>query len=225
MTDDLVADLFAEKWREQLADAAKRSPSFTPDDYVATGRAPAAYGGKRNADWWLDNGPEMVHKWLAWRAETDWAILDIGGEPAIEVELNFTLPGDYPVKAFIDAVFVLPSGEVAVCDWKTGRTPETGEQLGLYRVGMGLVHDIWPEWGYYWTPDKGHGQPIHLGKYSPDYFANLFDDTAAGINVACFPPKPNNGCARWCSVARYCHAVGGQEAVGVDPLSLPYHES
>lgn len=219
---DAVAELFREKWDEQLADAKRRSPSFTVDDYVATGRATVAYGGKRNQAWWLDNGPDMVRKWLAWRADTNWTILDLAGEPAIEVELNFTLPGDYVVKAFIDAIFVMPTGEVAVVDWKTGRCPETGEQLGLYRVGLGLVHDLWPSWGYYWTPDKTQGQPIPLDRYTPDYYANLFDDTAAGINAGAFPPKPANSCRNWCSVARYCHAVGGQDAVGVDRLASPY---
>lgn len=213
--------MFAQVWDEQVADRQKRSPSFTPDQYTATGRATAAYGGKRNAQWWLDNGPQMVQDWIDWRAETQWIIPDIAGRPAVEVELNFILPGlDILIKAFIDRVFVTPAGEPVLLDLKTGRTPETPEQLGLYRVGLGLVHGIWCDWGYFWSPGgKGHGQPHNLQRYTPEYFGQLYTEASAGINAGSFLPKPANNCRAWCGVARYCHAVDGPEAKGHDPLA------
>ena len=211
-----VEQKFAECWDAEIKDRQKRSPSFDPSEYTATGRASAKYGGKRTADWWLDNGPQMVQDWIDWRAQTGWDILTINDQPCVEIELNFTLPGmDMQVKAFIDRVFVLPTGEVAVVDLKTGRTPEVPEQLGLYRVGLGLVHNIWPSWGYWWSPGgKGHSQPLDLTMYDPDYFTEDFEQAIAGINAGCFLAQPANNCKSWCGMARYCKAVGGSLPTG-----------
>ena len=219
MTD--VEALWAECWDEEAQKTLERSPSFQPGDWTVTGRASAHYGGKRNLEWWADNGPSMVTAWLKWRDETRWHILDIGGQPCLEVELNFTLPGDIPVKAYVDAIYVTPTGQVVVVDYKSGRIPDTAEQLGLYRVGLGLIHDLWPDWGYYWNPEKGAGPPLPLGQYTPEYFGTLFGDAIKGVNAGAFLPKPQMNCAQWCGVARYCAAVGGKDAPGVDRLAAP----
>lgn len=217
-----VQEKFKECWGAEIRDRQERSPSFSPDEYTATGRASAKYGGRRNADWWLDNGPQMVQDYIDWRkAHPDWSIPNIGGKPAVELELNFTLPGlGMMVKAFIDRVFVTPTGEFGVLDIKTGRTPETPEQLGLYRVGLGVVHDVWPSWGWFWSPGgKGHSQPLDLTMYTPEYFAEQFNQAIAGINAGCFLATPANNCKQWCGLSRYCAAVGGPLAKGVDPLA------
>jgi hypothetical protein len=216
-----VAEKFREAWDAEVAKRQEQSPSFAPSEFTATGRASAKYGGKRNTDWWLDNGPQMVQDWIDWRAETGWAIPAIGGQPAVEIELRFTLPNmDMQVLAYIDRVFVLPTGELAIVDLKTGRTPETAEQLGLYRVGLGLVHGLWIDWGYWWSPGKGHGQPIDLTPWTPERFSILFNNAVNGINAGYFNPNPANSCKNWCGVARHCAAVGGAEAAGVDSLAV-----
>lgn len=206
-----VEQKFREAWDAEVADRQKRSPSFKPEQFTATGRASAKYGGKRNIQWWADNGPQMVQDWIDWREKTGWQILDIAGKPCVEIELNFTLPNmDMPIKAFVDRIFVLPTGEVAVVDLKTGRTPEVPEQLGLYRVGLGLTFDLWPSWGYWWSPGgKGHSQPLDLTDYTPEYFAEDFEAAIRGINAGSFLAAPANNCKAWCGVARYCKAVGG----------------
>ena len=43
-----------------MAARREQSPSYEVGDYVKTGRASAAYGGKRNLDWWMDNGPAIL---------------------------------------------------------------------------------------------------------------------------------------------------------------------
>lgn len=212
-------ELFITCWDRALKDRQERSPSFTPDQYVATGRAGKEYGGKKTAAWWFDNGPRMVDGWVDWRKDTGWGIATTpSGESGIEFGMNFILPGDIPVKAFIDRIMVLPNGNLTVVDLKTGRLPETGEQLGLYKVGLQLLFGVEVQWGYYWHPDKGHGQPIALGKYTPEYFGKLFADAARGMNAGVFLPQPANNCAAWCGVSRFCAAVGGSEARGNDPL-------
>lgn len=212
-----VKEEFAEAWDAEVADRQRRSPSFKPSEFTATGRASAKYGGKRGIEWWKDNGPQMVQDWIDWRKETNWTIPEIGGQLAVEIELNFTLPGmDMMVKAFIDRVFVLPTGIPAILDLKTGRTPETAEQLGLYRVGLGIVHGLWVDYGYFWQPGpKGHGQPLSLEMYTPEYFAKNFEMAVAGINAGCFLAQPANSCRNWCGVAAHCEAVGGTEPSAV----------
>lgn len=219
-----VAEKFAEAWAEEVADRQERSPSFSPEDYTATGRAGKEYGGKRNTQWWLDNGPQMVQDWIDWRQETNWALWETpDGRPGVELEFLFQLPGlGLPIKAFIDRVFVLPTGELAILDLKTGRSPETAEQLGLYRVAIGMAYGVEyaPTWGYFWSPGgKGHGQPLDLSMYTPDYFVPLYNQAIAGINAGAFLPIPANNCKNWCGVARFCAAVGGAEAAGVDSLA------
>lgn len=217
-----VEEKFAEVWAEQVEDRKRHSPSFELADYTITGRAPAKYGGKRNVDWWMDFGPNMVRSWINWREQAKWPLAQIGGKPAVEVELNFQLPGcDMPIKAFIDRVFEPLEGDFTVVDLKTGsRTPESEEQLGLYRVGLGLVHGIWPEWGFWWSPDKGLSAPMNLEAWTPERLAIMFNNSINGINAGVFNPNPANNCKAWCGVSRFCAVVGGAEAHGVDPLAV-----
>jgi len=212
---------FAETWASEVAKRQKQSPSFDPKDYTATGRAAAAYGGKRTEAWWLAEGPGMVQSWIDWRKETGWDLIEINGKPSVEVDLLFELPGvDLPVKAYIDRVFALPTGEFGIVDLKTGRTPETPEQLGLYRVGLGLVHNIWCDWGWFWSPGKGHGQPIDLRPWTPERFSVLFNQAISAINAGAFIPNAANNCKAWCGVSRFCAVVNGPEAVGNDVLAV-----
>lgn len=220
MTD--LKELFSECWSEEIEKRREQSPSFQPEEFTPTGRASAVYGGKRSIAWWLDNGPLMVESWQNWRENTGWVLWDVAGHPAVELEVNFQLPGlDLPIKAFIDRVFVLPSGELAVVDLKTGRTPETAEQLGLYATAIEIVHGTRIKWGYFWSPEKGHGQPYDLDRWTPELFSALFSEAIAGINARSFLPQPANSCRNWCGVSRFCAVVGGEHALGNDPLLGP----
>lgn len=206
-------ELFQHAWDEEIEKRKEQSPSYDVSEYVATGRASAAYGGKRGVQWWLDNGPGMVQAWIDWRLQhQDWAIWETPeGLPAIELKLTITLPNGFPVLMFLDRVMVTPAGQMVVLDIKTGRTPETAEQLGLYALGIEQTYGemFRPDWGYFWTPDKGHSSPQALGMYTADYFDDIATQTAAGINAGVFLAKPQNGCVRWCGVSRFCAAVGG----------------
>ena len=205
-------ELFTHAWVQEVENRREQSPSYAVEDYVKTGRASAAYGGKRNLDWWMDNGPAMVQSWIDWRESSGWHLWELpDGSPAVEVELLITLPGGYPVKMFIDRVMVTPAGQPVVVDIKTGRIPETAEQLGLYRYGLAqeFGEQCPVDWGYFWHPDKGHGTPQALGLYTGDYLSEQARMAVAGINAGCFMAKPANNCANWCGVAKFCTAVGG----------------
>jgi PD-(D/E)XK nuclease superfamily len=206
-------ELWADAWAYNLADYQKRSPSFRPEDYIATGRAGVAYGGKRNWEWWQDNGPGMVQAWIDWRTEHQWQVWFTDDDtPGIELDVRVELPGNGIVmQMHLDRVFVTPAGALVVLDLKTGRTPETAEQLGLYACGLELAHGLRPDFGYYWHPDKGHGQPLGLTPYTVTYFEQVTSAAAAGMNAGCFLAKPANNCRTWCGVSRACPAVGGAE--------------
>jgi hypothetical protein len=209
---ETAGELFVAAWNEEVRNRREQSPSYEVEDYVKTGRASAAYGGKRGIEWWMDNGPLMVQSWIDWRESSGWHLWELpDGRPAVEVELLATLPGGYPVKMFIDRVMVTPAGQIVVVDIKTGRIPETAEQLGLY--AFGLEQDFGPEnrptWGYFWHPDKGQGSPQDIEMYTGDYLSEQARMAVAGINAGCFMAKPANNCANWCGVAKWCTAVGG----------------
>lgn len=215
--------LFLEAWDAELSKRQAESPSYEVGDYTATGREKAPYG-KRTLEWWTEQGHTLVDNWVQWRKDhpafVTWVTPD--DQPAIELELRFQLPNGIPVLAFVDNIFAnTKSGEICVIDKKTGRTPETPEQLGLYAVGVEIVYGkaYRPTWGFWWDASKGtHSSPLHLDRYTPDYIAAVFADAARGIAAGCFPAKPANNCANWCGVARYCAAVGGADAARVDPL-------
>lgn len=205
-------ELFIMAWNEEVRARREQSPSYEVEDYVKTGRASAQYGGKRGIEWWMDNGPLMVQSWIDWRESSGWALWETpDGQPAVELELNPILPNGIPIRMFIDRVMVTPAGQVVVVDIKTGRVPETAEQLGLYRFGLEQEYGIEcpVDWGYFWHPDKGHGSPQALGLYTGDYLAEQADMAVRGINAGCFLAKPANNCASWCGVSKWCAAVGG----------------
>lgn len=202
--------LFAACWEKEARERAHQSPSYTRDQYVATGRAAKEFGGKRNEAWWLANGGAMVKAWHDWRRETGWRLWEpVQGVPAVELELHFSLPSGRPYRAFVDRVFVLPTGEPAILDIKSGRIPETAEQLGLYAEGIRRVYGVSINWGYYWNPDKGHGSPLDLSLYTGAYLDEIAAGAVAGINAGSFLAKPANNCKNWCGVAQFCPAVGG----------------
>jgi putative RecB family exonuclease len=201
---------FKTAWAVEVEQRRQQSPSYNVEDYVATGRASAEYGGKQNVQWWMDNGPGMVQNWIDWRDENQWAIWEEpDGLPAVELELNITLPNGIPVKMFLDRVMVTPAGQLAVVDIKSGRTPETAEQLGLYATAMELTYGpaYRPAWGYFWDARKGvHSSPHLLDAYTPDYFAGVYEEAVKGMNAGCFLAKPANNCFSWCGVRDACPA-------------------
>lgn len=206
--------LFLEGWEKAVEKNKEYSPNFPVEDYILTGKAAVKYGGKRNFEWWMDNGPLMVQRWIDWRRDNpDWHIWeDPDGVPAIELKLSYTLPNGIVVLGYIDRVMVTPAGQLAPVDIKTGRSPETAEQLGGYRVGMLLTFGemFAPDWGYWWDAAKGqHSSPLDLTMYTPDYIGERYAEAISGINAGCFLAKPANNCKAWCGVSRFCSAVGG----------------
>ena len=208
-----VEEIFLQCWNDQVAERKEQSPSYELEDYIITGKAAAKYDGKRNVDWWLDNGPLMVQRWLDWREDHSWRTWETPeGVPAVEIEIRIELPTVGPVLMYLDRVMVTPVGQITVVDIKTGRLPETAEQLGFYATGLQLKYGemFRPDWGYYWDAQKGtHGSPLDLSMYTVEYLDHVAAQMVAGANAGAFLAKPQMGCHRWCGVSKFCSAVGG----------------
>ena len=208
---DDATELFQQGWAAAVEKNLEHSPNYTVDQYTVTGRAAAAYGGKRNLQWWMDNGPGMVQAWIDWRDNhQDWHIWETPDNVlAIELELRIELPGEIIVKGFIDRIMVTPAGQLAPLDIKTGRTPEVAEQLGLYATGLELTYGemFRPSWGYWWDAQKGsHSNPMMLDMYTPQYLGERYAEVIRGINAGVFVAKPANSCFNWCGVSHACPA-------------------
>lgn len=115
-------------WTEQFGRAIAATQKENPDYPIETWSA--AKSGKEDRTWWDLDGPEMVHRYLAWRATwiaQGWEIARTkDGRPAVEVECLSTIRGvPKPVKQIIDQVwFHRASGQLAIVDLKSGATAQ-----------------------------------------------------------------------------------------------------
>lgn len=212
---------FAPFLHAEIDKNAERSPSFSQDEWRASGRATKEWPNKQDQAWWLANGPQMVEAWQMWRETMGWELWEVAGRPAIELECNFLLPNEVFVKAYIDRVFVLPDGSLCVVDIKTGANlPETPAQLGVYATAIESLHGVRPTWGCFWDARKGeHTQIVPLETWNKDVLASMFEQFLRGVKSNVFLPHPNKGCGNWCSVAHACFIVGGSQAGKYDPLA------
>ena len=206
-----ATELFMAGWAAALEKNKGYSPNYEVDQYIVTGRAAAAYGGRRNLQWWMDNGPVMVQAWIDWRANhPDWHIWETPDNvPAIEWEFRIELPGSIVVLGFVDRVMVTPAGQLTPVDIKSGRTPETAEQLGLYATALELKYGemFRPSWGYWWDAQKGsHSNPLMLDMYTADYLGARYAEAINGMNAGVYLAKPNNNCFAWCGLSHACPA-------------------
>lgn len=217
--------LFDQAWSEQVKKRKAESPSVPMEQWTATGRASAKYPNKEDASWWADNGPEMVEKFIAWRKATRWTIWEApDGQSGVELELKVPLPqSGIPLLMFLDRVYVTPVGELAIVDLKSGRTPDTEEQLGFYATGLELAFgpEARPTWGFWYDARKGAlSQPMSLDFWTPAVVEARCIEIVKAMQAGSFPAKPANNCRNWCGTRRYCAVVGGDLAHKHDPLLL-----
>jgi hypothetical protein len=189
-----------------------------PDNIRAGGRKPETY------DWWMDNGPAMIQRWIDWREATGWAIWQDPdtGAPGVELALKPTVNGT-EVKAYLDRLFVDGAGQLIVVDLKCGsRTPASALQLGMYADLVQRVYGVLPTLGGYFMarqsdPDK---QLViqGLGLYDSSHIERYVDGFMNARHSGAYLPNVTAMC-KACSVAQHCWAVGGtdpsQSAVSV----------
>lgn len=182
----------------------------------AGGRSSKEWPNKENHEWWQAKGPGMVQAYADWMAEqrlAGWQLLDVNGEPAVEVHVQVEFPSVL-VTGFIDRIMVNDAGEVIVVDLKTGsHTPASTLQLGVYALGAARNIGVTPTLGaYYMARQAALSEPRSLLHYTPELVGSWFAKAKQGIEAELFIPHVTSQCGT-CSVAQYCAAVGGTAVV------------
>lgn len=217
VTLDLVT-VWTQRFEDSIKEEEERS-GYESADFRASGRASKAWPDKENRQWWEQNGPLMLERYVAWRQTSPWEVWETpAGEPAIELEVtaSFGVGEDKtPVKAFIDRVMVhTGDGTLAVVDIKSGSIPSGTMQLGQYAESLARVLD-WtrPQYGFYWNARTGSTTaPEELDRWSGQFF----DYAHKGVTERkkkqdLYLPQVSNLCAS-CGVRDYCRYVGGEKA-------------
>lgn len=210
-----IKRLFLEAVEEE-----ERKTGIPRTDWIRGGRVSKEYPDKESEAWWLFHLPLMAQSYQAWRDSTKWVLWEPSTSVlAIELEMTTRL-GGVTLKAHADRGFVLPSGELAVVDLKTGsRKPESTLQLGVYATAIQMNYGVRPKWGYYYMARQGkHIGPYDLDKYTPSRLEELYRQFRLGVENGVFIPNVGNHC-KTCGVARFCFFGGGADAEAHDELA------
>lgn len=200
-------------FRETLEAEIAKAPS---GEWRAGGRATKAFPNKEDKTWWLAEGPTMVHNYYNWRQQNP--NLDIWhtpeGVPAIELGISVTLPGDVTLKSYIDRVFVDKStGQTMIVDLKTGKPPQAGLQLAVYRLALQEQFGEAPTYGAFWMGRQGTLDKVYdLNTYPIPMVQRWMRDVKKAIDMQIFVPHINMMCD-YCGVRKFCYAHGSQEYV------------
>lgn len=172
-------------------------------------------------EWWVAALPGMIQQYIDWRLNTGWAILDIDGQPAIELEVDHYF-GEYRFRGYIDRVFVTDSGVALAVDLKTGKQQPGADQLNAYAAALEAQFGIQVQWGAYynarggklWEPVTVHVSPLMLERQIAAFRTAVEHDV--------FLPHQSAFC-KSCGVREYCAVVGGSKAADYDPLLVGHY--
>jgi RecB family exonuclease len=209
----LSQKLFAEAFEAEVLDVVEDHPDTRAWSAAGRGRRKNLPDGE-DGKWWRENGPPMVDNWIRWRAKSGWKVWTTpSGEPAIELSQEFLTPKGRHIKGFIDRVFVLPSGELAIVDLKSGaRTPESDLQLGFYRYCLYNTTGIDIRKGAYWMARSGEMTELYnLTRITPALMSFYLRKLDEAIEHQIFIPHISFRC-RACSHRDYCVAFGGSKS-------------
>lgn len=194
---------------------AEDSKHFPPDQWKRYGRKTLEKPNAEDINWFLAEGiPNAIRAYVDWRL----AYLELfklaeipGFGPAIEVPFNYYLPNGQLVHGWIDRVFTNEvSGGYYPVDLKSGRKPDTDEQLGLYGAALkkALGWDV--RWGYYLyglkTGEAKLTPPLDIAHWTDAKLASIYMPAAELIERQLFIPQPGENCFH-CGVSQHCEYV------------------
>ncbi|ROR95530.1 PD-(D/E)XK nuclease superfamily protein [Salana multivorans] len=232
---DVEQPSFEDAFGAELEKVLQRN-GITEDQIIASGRVvkggltPGGGPNKKNRDWWLHYGPQMVSGLARWLDEDPGKVwIAPTGEPAIELLFDIEIAG-VPVRGYIDMVREYAGGFLRIVDLKGGNRPMTTEQLGVYSEAIRQMFDAKATQGAYWMAQEFLPDPRDpeapapkiqwesLVRYTPDYFDARFGMARDGIDAGVYLANPSNLCGG-CSVRDFCRLQGGARAEEV-----PYRE-
>jgi RecB family exonuclease len=212
--------MWQDAFTAQIAEVETRSGT-NPIDWRKGGIATKANPDKEDKVWWDENGKKMFFDFInSWQESNMEIWQSPTGVPGIEIEFNNYF-GDVLIKAFADLIAVTPAGELAVVDFKTGKSvPNSSMQLGVYACCMEMTFGIRPTKGYYYSARKAEFVEVGgMERWSIPVMTEMFSQFAKGLEAEIFLPNVGMNCST-CGVKEYCYAVGGQLATIYDPLAL-----
>ena len=174
---------------------------------------PGGRGKVENGEWWADNLPVHLQRYVDFRDERfdagwNWLGLD---EPAIEFSVRGTL-GGVDVVGYVDRAMVNPDGEVFVIDLKTGSYKQGREQLDVYGELMFQTYGIRPAFGQYFMSRKGEIPETFELSSDVSTLASWWAEASRGISNEVFIPNPNPMCSA-CQVMPFCRLKGDPDSI------------
>lgn len=179
----------------------KKELDHRPDETWRSGG-----GGKEDGAWWLAQIPTMIQKYQNFRQASNLQVWTVDDRPAIELPLEFELPGDIKIKAIPDRVMVNEHGELIILDVKTGRMePPSALQLALYAIGIEQVYGVKPTLGVHYMTRKGELGQYHVLRYGQDMLSRWLRDFKKAVELDIFIPHTTMMC-KSCGVNDKCYA-------------------
>jgi CRISPR/Cas system-associated exonuclease Cas4 (RecB family) len=212
-------NIWEESFNQAIADVETKTGT-NPTDWRVSGTATLKNPNKEDKVWWDDNGKKMFFDFInVWQESQMEIWTSPQGVPGIEIEFNNNF-GDVLIKAFADLVAILPTGEVAIIDFKTGKyTPDSAMQLGIYACAMEMTFGFRPTRGFYYSARKAQFIEVRgLDRWTIPIMTELFAQFTRGLDAEIFLPNVGMSCMS-CGVKEYCYAVGGQLSTIYDPLA------
>lgn len=211
--------LWEESFNEAIADIETRTGT-NPQDWRVGGRASRANPDKENKAWWDASGRQMLADFVELWRTIGWKVWQApDGNHGIEMGFNVMF-GDVLIKGFADLVAVLPTGELAVVDFKTGSsTPDTGMQLGMYAIMIQETFGVRPTRGFFYSAREAKFIEVYdINRWTMPLMTEMFRQFNIAIENKIFLPNVGMNC-RTCGVKDYCHVMGGQLSQVYDSLS------
>jgi putative RecB family exonuclease len=165
--------------------------------------------GKQTYEVWVETIlPRTIRNYIDWRLASGYTLMELPGfGPAIEIPFLIDL-GGVVVKGYIDRVFQMNDTPL-ILDLKSGRKPETIEQLAIYRVALETLYGRDFRWGAYLYDIKGGNggptltSPFDLRVLTADMLVTQFGKVNQIIDLGLFVAKPSDFCFH-CSVSPHC---------------------
>lgn len=206
-----VPDLWHWYFEAELAQAREIEPDESK--WRRAGRKSQALPNKEDVEFWRQAGSSWsVCYWEHRNSDEAFPIYVMpNGDPAIEVGFTWQPSEEYVVRGAIDRILQAPSGELVVCDLKTGKDPYDATQLGTYALAIEAMLGVRPTWGtYYLAREAGLGRYRNLARYTPEWVAHQYSVAHQMRKDGLYLANPGTHCIA-CGVREGCAVAGGSE--------------
>lgn len=202
-------------WFDQYLDETRQEHPDVADVHFRTaGRKTKDKPAGEDIDWWRQEGPVMVGRYIEWRTSTvdSLRIAAVESGPGIEVEVTGSL-GGVPVRGYVDRLLEdANTGDLMIADMKTGsRKVDDPTQLATYALLLERRLQRPIVWGAYYNGRTGTlDDPFDLTAYTDGALGTVYRNLDRAIDQAIYLPNISSGC-KACGVRKHCVFQGGTD--------------